>query len=303
MSRIVSSGLKWYAMSKDAPAGAGGEVDGVFVCDLCPHRCRLHEGQIGFCLARKAENGQVRPRYYGQVFSLALDPIEKKPLSHFYPGSRILSVGSLGCNMNCPYCQNAEIARPSVHDAREELKSEMSPATLVGTALKLREKRNIGLAFTYNEPLINYEYVRDTFILAKEASLKTVLITNGQILEPYLSVLLPLVDAWNIDLKCFDETVYRRLGGDLATVMQTIEKAADKSHVEITTLVPRMSDDDNTLERQAAWIAAIDDTIPLHLTRYFPRRFATEDATPLSTLYRLATVARRHLINVELGNI
>ena len=173
-------------------------------CDVCPHRCLLSEGQTGLCRARGLRDGKIVPLNYGLVSSLALDPIEKKPLARCYPGSVILSVGSFGCNLRCPFCQNWEI---SMSDGREYLREPgrytVSPERLAALADELRERGNIGVAFTYNEPLIGWEYVRDTAVLLRERELKTVLVTNGCVNEEIAEQILPLTDALNIDLKCF----------------------------------------------------------------------------------------------------
>lgn len=277
----------------------------VATCHVCPHRCQRNDGQRGFCLSRIADDGVMRPLYYGKIISLALDPIEKKPFYHFLPGSAILSVGSLGCSMNCAFCQNHQIARPSDLSSIEKMLEDRSPESLVKTAAQLRSNGNIGIAFTYNEPLINVEYVIDTFILAKEAELKTALVTNGQVTDEWLERLLPLVDAWNIDLKCFHHEGYRRLQGDFETTKNTIVKASRLSHVEVTTLiVPGLSDSETDMENEASWLASLRPDIPLHLSRFFPmHRMKDEGLTPKALLYGLQAIAKKHLRHVYLGNV
>lgn len=173
------------------------EISGKVVCNLCPHQCKLSEGQNGFCRARANNGGKVVSLTYGRVSALALDPIEKKPLLHYYPGSMILSVGSTGCNLHCPFCQNHQIAQ----DCENVEYEEISPHELVKMALALRNRGNIGLAFTYNEPLVGFEFVRDSAKLCHRNDLKTILVTNGMICDEPLTELLPDIDAMNIDLK------------------------------------------------------------------------------------------------------
>lgn len=270
------------------------------VCKICPRHCQLLAGQIGFCGARGGTGQTVKCISYGIVTSLALDPIEKKPLYHFHPGSKILSAGSFGCNLNCLFCQNYTIARclePAGSYPR------LTPAELVAQAKQLRADGNIGLAFTYNEPLVGFEFVRDTAKLAKQEGLATVLVTNGYCTPQVLETLLDTIDAFNIDLKCFHTQGYRQLGGELETVKQTIRLAAARRHVEVTTLVvPGLSDSEEAMEEQVAWLADISPEIPLHISRYFPRWQMDAPPTPLDTIRRLEAIARRRLQNVYVGN-
>lgn len=275
-------------------------------CALCPHRCTLREGALGFCRARKAEGGKIVPLFYGKLSSLALDPIEKKPLLHFYPGKNILSVGSLGCNMRCPFCQNYEISQCDEATAPLQTTTrKFEPEELIKLALQTRAEENIGLAFTYNEPLVNFEFVLDTAKLARDHGLETVLVSNGQINPEPLEELLPHLSALNIDLKCFSEEGYRSLGGDFQTTLNTIRKAAASgAHVEITSLiVPGLSDSTEAMEKEAAFLAAINPDIPLHLSRYFPRYKAHEKATDLTLLKELQNIAEKKLRYVHLGNV
>lgn len=238
-----------------------------------------------------------------KVTSLGFDPIEKKPLARFYPGSMILSVGSLGCTMHCPWCQNHHIAQPDDPDAVAF--REMSSQQLVDEARDLVERGNIGLAYTYNEPLMRWREVLDCAREVHEAGMKNVVVTNGLISADKLELLLPFIDAFNIDLKGFDQSVYDITGGQLETVKQTIEQAAAESHVEVTTLlVPGINDDMEALEAEARWLASIDESMPLHLTRFFPQyKFADKNATPLETLQNARKIAQEHLSDVLLGNV
>ena len=272
------------------------------ICPICPRKCNLNEGQIGFCRARACINGVVTPINYGKISSIALDPIEKKPLFHFYPGSKILSVGSFGCNLRCPFCQNYQISMAGSQDIACQ---NISPRQLTDLALKLAQEPvgNLGVAFTYNEPFIGYEFVRDCCILLKQAGLKTVLVTNGQINQKPLQNLLPLIDAMNIDLKGFTQKYYDYVGGNLDCVKQTIATAYDKCHVEITTLiVPTKNDSVTEMEQEAQWIASLSPEIVLHLSRYFPRYKSQIDVTPLETLLLLQQTAKKYLNHVYIGN-
>ena len=271
------------------------------VCEVCWRHCRIFEGGLGYCRARTVKDGVVIPANYGQLTSLALDPIEKKPLYYFHPGTSILSAGSYGCNMACPFCQNYEIARQAAASRRT---ARVSPEELVSKALACRNRGNIGIAFTYNEPLVGYEYVRDTSILAREEGLETVVVTNGQIEEGPLNELLPLITAWNIDLKAFTDQAYSKLGGRLDVTMRTIRRVAAVSHLEVTTLVvPGLSDNEEEMREEAAFLASIDPRIPLHLSRYFPCYQYDAPATPKEILYRLRDIAKESLERVKLGNI
>lgn len=274
----------------------------IAVCPVCPHHCRLHEGQLGRCGARRAENGEVACESYGELTALALDPIEKKPLARFHPGTTVLSVGSYGCNMRCPFCQNYEIAtaRPGAVPTRY-----WSPAEVVCKARGLRAKDCIGIAYTYNEPCVAYEFVRDTAALAHRQGLANVLVSNGMICPAPLSEIIPYLDAANIDLKG-PRAVYRRLDGDLACVENTIRALSLAGvHVEVTTLVvPGLNDDPATIGRMAAWLATVDERIPYHLTRFFPcHRMADAQPTPLATLRAAQQAAQLSLETVLLGNV
>lgn len=269
-------------------------------CELCFHHCQLDEGQVGACRARANQNGAIRPLNYGRLTALALDPIEKKPLRRFHPGSLILSAGSFGCNLHCPFCQNAEIAAAGA----ETYTRDCSPEQLVQEALRLRDKGNIGVAYTYNEPLVGYEYVRDCAALVRRAGMVNVLVTNGTIAEAPWRELLPLLDAVNIDLKGFTQNWYRRLGGDLEMVKRSIALAAPVCHVEVTTLVvPGENDSEAEMRALSAWLASVSPEIPLHVSRFFPRhQMQDRPPTPVDTVYRLAVVAREQLRYVYTGN-
>lgn len=272
------------------------------VCEICPHACALAEGQRGLCQARIARDGHVVCENYGRITALALDPVEKKPLARWKSGSNVLSVGSYGCNLRCPFCQNADIACAGPHDLTWHT---TTPEALVDVALK-EHLNNVGIAYTYNEPLVGFEFVRDTARLVHEVGLSNVLVSNGMVQPKPLAELVPLIDAANIDLKGFTQEFYDLAGGDLQTVKHTIEvmAACPTCHLEVTTLViPGLNDDDAQIDAAAAWLASIDASIPYHLTRFFPcHHMLDRPPTPVATLNRLADIARQHLDDVLLGN-
>lgn len=265
------------------------------------HHCSLEHGQIGFCRARKNEGGTVICANYGRITSLALDPIEKKPLRMFYPGKLILSVGSYGCNLRCPFCQNHGISMVG-EDTAEFV--YLSPKDLADKAAAAKRVGNIGVAFTYNEPLAGWEYVRDTAKLVREAGMKNVLVTNGTAYLEVLDEILPFIDAMNIDLKGFQEGYYEELGGNLQVVKEFIVRSSQECHVELTTLiVPGKNDNIADMEAEACWIASIDREIPLHISRFFPRYHMLDvEATDVRNVYLLAETAGKYLKNVFVGN-
>ena len=282
-------------------------------CDVCFRGCEIAEGRQGVCGARECVQGRVVAANYGRITALALDPIEKKPLRRFHPGSRILSVGSYGCNLRCPFCQNHDISWSAEAFAAKKRCETVTPEALVDAALRQRMRGNIGLAFTYNEPLIGWEFVRDTAAMAHEAGLVNVLVTNGTANLPVLEQLLPHIDAMNIDLKGFTERWYREvLGGDLETVKAFIARAVRDCHVELTTLiVPGENDTEDEMRALSAWVAALRGAdgrtvgaeVPLHISRFFPRFHMTDrPATEVARIYRLADIARENLRYVYTGN-
>ena len=282
-------------------------------CGVCFRHCELREGQTGPCGARICEGGEVRPRWYGRLSSLALDPIEKKPLARFHPGSMILSVGSLGCNLHCPFCQNHEIAQAGRDGLFAAGCEEISPERLAELAEGTRSRGNIGIAFTYNEPLVSYEYVRDAAKLAHEKGLLCALVTNGCAEQAVLEEISPYIDAMNIDLKGFTDRYYREvLQGSLQMVTDFIREAVQRCHVELTTLiVPGENDTWQEMAELSGWIAALGNVfggktgeeIPLHVSRFFPRyRMKDRKATDPAAVYALAAEARKNLRYVYTGN-
>ena len=279
-------------------------------CEVCFRHCELKEGQLGFCGARICAGGKVTAANYGRITALALDPIEKKPLRRFMPGSRILSVGSYGCNLRCPFCQNYEISWSQQAMQFADTAEFIEPDELAAAAQRYRSRGNVGVAFTYNEPLVGYEYVRDTAKLVHEAGMVNVLVSNGTAELAVLDEILPYIDAMNIDLKGFTDRYYQDvLGGDRAMVMHFIERAVQFCHVELTTLIiPGENDTEKEMREMCTWIAhlrglAPGSEIPLHISRFFPRFHMTDRAaTDVAKIYRLAEVARETLSYVYTGN-
>ena len=290
----------------------GGKAN-MAVCSVCFRHCDIPEGRLGFCGARTCADGKVTAANYGRVTSLALDPIDKKPLARFRPGSLILSAGSYGCNLRCPFCQNYGISWSDEAFGYAETAGYVPPEDLAGMALSCRDRGNIGLAFTYNEPLIGYEYIRDTAKLVHGQGMVNVLVTNGTADLSVLKELAPYIDAMNIDLKGFTDHYYNEvLGGDRAMTMAFIEEAVRYCHVELTTLiVPGENDSEDEIRSMTEWIAGLKDAdgntcgrnIPLHISRFFPRFNMTDrDATDVRLIYRLADTAREKLKYVYTGN-
>ncbi len=266
-------------------------------CRLCPHNCTVKRGAAGICGVRKNLDGRLYSTIYGELTAVAMDPIEKKPLYHFYPGSSILSIGTRGCNFKCPYCQNWHISQnPEATVTRYEPEEIVKAASAEGS---------IGIAYTYSEPLIWYEYVYDCAVLARAKKLKNVLVTNGFINTEPLDELLPCIDAMNIDLKSFRKETYRKVHkGGLDAVLTTIERSAKLCHVEITTLVVTgINDNMEEMKDIIDWVAALDKNIPWHISRYFPNYRYTAPATDIDFIYRTCDEAVKKLNHVYCGNI
>ena len=275
-------------------------------CGVCFRHCVIADGGVGFCGARTAQNGRAEPLHYGRISSLALDPVEKKPFARFCPGGRILSVGSFGCNLRCPFCQNHTI---SWAEAAVRTAETISPRELAALTVQAKSRGNIGLAFTYNEPLVGYEFVRDTAKLVKAAGMKTAMVTNGTAEVSVLAELAPYLDAVNVDLKGFTDRYYGEvLGGDLKQVLAFIAEAVKTCHVELTTLiVPGENDGEEEMRALSAWVGRLrnpnGEGVPLHISRFFPRfRMTDRAATPTEKVYRLAEIARETLPFVYTGN-
>jgi pyruvate formate lyase activating enzyme len=275
------------------------EPDGIIRCDLCPHRCRIPDERAGCCRVRRVADRHLWAWGFGQLSSINLDPIEKKPLYHFYPGARILSIGGWGCNFSCHFCQNWSISQKTMAGGRV--------ATCEHVVEEALRCGSIGVAYTYNEPCINIEYVMETARRARAAGLVNVLVTNGYINREPAIDLLDVIDAANVDLKSMDEEFYRKqCGGSLEPVKDFCRLVAEAGrHLEITNLViPGLNDAETQLVSLAEWIASsLGHTVPLHLSAYRPMYKMHVPQTPTATLVRAHALCRRSLDYVYLGNV
>ena len=277
--------------------------DGRIECQLCPHHCRMADGKTGLCRSRKNKGGVLVSEVYGKPCSLAIDPIEKKPLYHFHPGTTCLSMACTGCNFRCLNCQNYEISQvqPSEVDHYD-----LSPEAVVELCL---EHHCPGIAYTYTEPLTYLEYITDTARLAHKAGLWNILVTAGYVCQEPLNDLLPHLDAANIDLKSFSDDIYMKVsGGHLQPVLDTILAMHGAGvWIELTNLViPGVNDDRQMIRKMCRWIAAngLADN-PLHFSRFFPKyKMRNIPPTPLQTLKEAEQIALEEGIKyVYLGNV
>lgn len=275
------------------------KLDGKRVkCHLCPYECLIPGEGRGACGVRLNKDGTLYTLVYGKTTGIALDPIEKKPLYHYHPGEYILSLGTRGCNLHCSFCQNWHISQET-EGAMEDIASD----EIVERAKALK---SFGIAYTYNEPFIWYEFVLQTAKLAKAEGLENVLITNGFVnIEP-LKEMLPYINAMNIDLKAFDEDFYIKVcKGRLKPVLDVIKMSASKCHIELTNLlIPTLNDSEDAIRKMVDWIYTnLGTDVPLHISRYFPCYTATLPPTPLETLKKAETIAKKKLKYVYLGNV
>ena len=284
------------AEAKTPPANAA-------LCRLCFHACCIPAGKSGYCRVRTYDGRALLSPYLGRFCSAAIDPIEKKPLYHWRPGTFIYSLGSVGCNMRCPFCQNHGIAQPDFSSpGRLPGLTELPPETL---AAKVRELRLDSVAYTYNEPALQAEYILKAAPLLQEAGIATVLVSNGMFSKTLLRDLAPWVAAANIDLKSFNAKVYAGMGGSLETVMATVPFLLEAGvHVELTNLVvPGLTDSAEEFAAMVEWIASLSPDIPFHISRYFPANKYREPPTPLPLLQRFGAVAKDKLRHVHIGNV
>ena len=270
--------------------------NGKVQCRLCPHECSIADGKSGFCGVRINSGGILAAATYGRVVAVHIDPIEKKPLYHFCPGSDILSVGSVGCTLRCNFCQNVELVladRPG---------SYMSPNELAANAGRYG---SIGIAYTYNEPMMWFEYVMDTGKRIRDAGLKNVLVTNGYINPEPLEELLTVTDAMNIDLKSMENDFYKTLcKGTVEPVLHTIERASRSCHVEVTNLLVTNQNDSPALIRKFVdFVYSVNPNMPVHFSRYFPHHKMAEPPTPTPVLREAFRIAREKLTYVYVGNV
>ena len=278
-------------------------LNGKVKCFLCPHECIINDGKRGSCRVRRNIKGRLISENYKQICSWNFDPIEKKPMYHFFPGQTIFSIGSIGCNLHCSFCQNWEISQSGIVE-HPYLKSN-SPEEIVSLATNRSD--NLGIAFTYNEPTVWYEYMLDIAKLAKDKGLKTVMVTNGFISPKPLEELLPYIDAFSVDLKAFTEQFYKQqTSSKLAPVLETIQLLKKQNkHIEITNLViTDTNDNEKDFSEMVNWIVneTGKDTV-LHISRYHPMYKMTKKATSVNKLMNLYTIAKEKLNYVYLGNV
>lgn len=267
-------------------------------CHLCPYECTIASGRKGACGVRVNKDGILYSEVYGKTTGIALDPIEKKPLYHYHPGEHILSIGTKGCNFHCDFCQNWHIS--------QVLDAPTTDITSEEVIRKAEQVKSFGIAYTYNEPFIWYEFVFDTAKLAKKSGLENVLVTNGFVnLEP-LEQMLPYIDAMNIDLKALDENFYIKIcKGRMRPVLEVIKRSVKSCHVELTNLIiPTLNDSEEMIRKMVDWIYDnVGPEVPLHISRYFPCYNMSIPPTPVETLEMAGDIARKKLKYVYLGNM
>ena len=272
-------------------------------CELCPWYCELRTGQTGICKVRKNENGKLVTFVYNRIAAIGTDPVEKKPLYHFYPGKNILSIGEPGCNLHCTFCQNSSLSQSFAKEYSNFRK--ITSQQIVELAVKT--PNNIGVAYTYNEPLTFYEFLLETAQLIKNTGLKNAVVSNGYINVKPLEKLLPFIDAFNIDLKAFSNEFYKKhTTGKLQPVLNSLKIIAkSRAHLEITNLIiPTLNDDEKEFRAMVKWISnELGKDIPLHLSRYFPQYKMQLPPTPTSKLETLYKIAKEQLQHVYLGNV
>lgn len=270
-------------------------------CTLCPHFCRLKPGQTGICRVRKNINNKIELLTYGVISALNVDPVEKKPLYHYYPGYNVLSVGSYGCNLRCDFCQNYHISQEVPFNKSFSADTEKIISSVLGA------ERNIGIAFTYNEPIIWFEFMRDIAMAIKDAGLHTIMVSNGFVNPEPMKEILQFIDAFNIDLKGFTNSFYRKLtGADINPVLQNLKKISQSGkHLELTTLIiPGQNDNERQMELQSEWIAGeLGKSTPLHISRYFPMHKRNDPPTPVEVIEKLVDITAKNLDYVYSGNV
>ena len=271
-------------------------------CLLCPHQCKIKPEQYGICKTRVNKRGRLCTESYGILSAISSDPIEKKPLYHFHPGRPVLSIGSFGCNLTCDFCQNCEISQ--IDQRIFARHSYREPEDIIGKATLLRN--NIGLAYTYNEPTVYFEYMIECATLIKEQNLRNVMVTNGYINPDPLKALIPYMDAFNVDLKSFRNMFYKkRSGASLNPVLETIKRiAGSERHLELTFLIiPDHNDSDEEWADMLSWISDFcgKNTI-MHVSRYYPHYKMNKPPTPLSTIKRFLDMAKERIDYVFPGN-
>lgn len=272
--------------------------DGKVRCGLCPHYCVIADGKRGICNVRINREGVLYSEIYNRIMAKGLDPIEKKPLYHFHPGSMIYSLGTRGCNQRCDFCQNWHMLEPD---------APTSEFTYQQAVQEARDLGSTGIAYTYNEPTIWYEFVLDCARLARERGLVNVLVTNGYICPEPLAELAPLIDAMNVDVKSMEPDFYRRIcKSEMEPVLDTCRAAREAGiHLEVTNLViPTLNDSDELINQFVDFVCGeLGPEVPVHFSAYFPSYKMTIEPTPVSTLRRAMEIANKKLYYVYLGNI
>ncbi len=271
-------------------------------CLACSHKCLISENKTGICGVRKNIGNKLYLLVYGKIAAMNVDPIEKKPLYHFLPGTKSFSIGTVGCNFKCDFCQNFEISQAS---KRENIfGEEIGAEEIVARAIKTKCK---SISYTYNEPAIFIEFVKDIAKLAKNKKLKNILVTNGYFSRESFDYIKDYVDAMNIDLKSFNEDFYKRYcGGELEHVLETIKMAHKAGiHIELTTLViPGLNDSEKEFEKIVKFIASVDKNIPWHISRFFPMyKMLSKEITPIETLRTAERIGKKYLKYVHIGNV
>lgn len=271
-------------------------MDNYIICELCPHNCKINEGKLGRCKVRKNISGKLYSLNYGKISANNIDPIEKKPIYHWMPGTQIYSIGSFGCNFYCSFCQNYSIS------AKNPRTIDLLPKEIVDHVILLGLP---SIAYTYNEPTVFYEMMLETSISAYENNIKNVIVTNGFINKEPLLKILPYIDAMNIDLKTYDDAVYKNLGGKTVNnILSTIEIASKSCHVEVTMLiVPKLNDNKEKFEQLIIKLKKTAPKIILHLTRYFPMYKYDEPATNINLMLEFKEIANKYFDLVYLGNV
>lgn len=272
-------------------------VDGEVRCTLCAHLCRIAPGEAGICQVRVNADGRPEIPYYGELAAVHVDPVEKKPLYHFHPGARLLSIGFLGCNFRCPFCQNYSISQSTRAQTRSVMPDELPSLA--------REAGALGIAYTYNEPTIHFEYVMESAERIAAAGLANTLVTNGHLTRRPATELLERMDAVNVDLKSFQPDFYRdELGGSLEAVKEFITIASKTCELEVTTLlIPGKNDSDDEVDAMARFVSELSPDIPYHLSGYYPTYRYEIPATSVGSVRQARVIAQRHLNHVYTGNV
>ncbi len=272
-------------------------------CSACSHKCLISNGSTGICGVRKNIDGKLYLLVYGKVVAKHIDPIEKKPIKHFLPGTLSFSIGTIGCNLGCSFCQNYDITQFKEFYGDKILGENIGPKQIVTQAVRARCK---SVAYTYNEPTVFIEFVKDIARFAKRRDLKNIMVTNGFMTAKAFNFVKNYIDAMNIDLKSFNDKFYQEIcKAKLKPVLDTIKRAHKNGmHVEITTLViPGENDSIEELEKIAKFISSINPEIPWHVTRYFPHYKLKKPITPIDTIKKACEIGEKHLKNVYMGNI